>query len=76
MKRAKKRLPPILARLISSTRRADRAITRAIAAVQTSEKRILPKPKYSLAEIILQMPEGLPIDREWDEAPPVGREIL
>lgn len=69
MKRAKQKLPPI-------ARRPDHAITQSIAAVRASNKRILQKPRYSLAEIILQMPEGLPIDREWDEAPPVGREIL
>lgn len=75
MKRAKQRPHPSLAQLISSTPRADRAIDRS-PAVCTKEKRILRIPKRSLVEIILQMPEGLPLDLDFENAPPIGREIL
>lgn len=80
MKRAKQRLPSSLARLISSIHWANSAIPRSLGAVSASEKRILRKPKYSLAELILQIPEGVlpidPNDSEWDNMQPVGREIL
>lgn len=37
-----------------------------------------PRPRYTLAELLRQIPEGepLPIDREWEQAPPQGREQL
>lgn len=74
MKRAKQRLPSILAKLISGARRSDHAITQALAAVRASEKRIPPVPKRSLVEMILKIPEGLPLDLDFENAPPVGRE--
>lgn len=33
------------------------------------------RQRYSLADLLLQIPEGAPIDGEWDAMPPVGREI-
>ena len=33
------------------------------------------RPRYSLAELLLQMPEGSPIDEEWENIPPVGSEV-
>lgn len=33
------------------------------------------RPRYSLAEILLQIPEGAPIDEQWEPMPPVGREV-
>lgn len=33
------------------------------------------RPRYSLAELLLQIPEGAPIDAEREAMPPVGREI-
>lgn len=76
MKRAKQRLPSALARLITSSRRANRAITRTCAAVRASNKRIRKMRKYTLAELIAEMPDGLLVDRDWDNMQPVGREIL
>jgi len=40
MKRAKKRLSPILAKLITSTRSAKRVLTKAIAAVDASNRKL------------------------------------
>lgn len=36
------------------------------------------RPRYTLNELLEQIPPGeeLPIDREWEQAPPVGREQL
>lgn len=45
-------------------RRRPPALTRPVA-----------KPRYSLAQLLLDMPEGPPILREWDTMPPVGREV-
>lgn len=33
------------------------------------------RPRYSLAEMLLQIPEGAPIDEEWKTMPAVGREV-
>lgn len=33
------------------------------------------RPRYSLAEMLLQIPEGAPIDEEWETMQPVGREV-
>lgn len=33
------------------------------------------RPRYSLAELILQIPKGAPIDEEWETMRPVGREV-
>jgi len=78
MKRAKSRLSPTLLRLRASTSRAARAMIKSIAHVEKSNRRLAnPRPKYTLAELLAQMPPGeMPIDVEWDRAPPVGREIL
>jgi hypothetical protein len=77
MKRAKKRLSPILAQLVTSTRRANRAMTKAIATVDASNKRLTRrKPKYSLDELLAQIPPGdHNLFKEWDTGPPVGKEI-
>jgi hypothetical protein len=32
------------------------------------------KPKYKLEDLIAEMPAGLPIHKEWDTIPPVGKE--
>ena len=67
----------MLARMKASTRRADRAMTAAVTAISASNKRMArKKPKYTLAELIAQSPGGLCIDKDWDQAPPVGRELL
>ena len=77
MKHAKKRMLPMIARLNTSTRRADRAMTAAHAAIRASNKRLARKnPRYTLTELIGQSHGGLHIDKEWDLAPPVGRELL
>lgn len=34
------------------------------------------KPKYTLEELLAQMPEGLPRDEVWDDMAPVGQEII
>ena len=33
------------------------------------------RPRYGLGELLLEMPEGAPVDLEWDAMPLVGREI-
>lgn len=33
------------------------------------------RPHYSLADLLPQIPEGAPIDAEWDAIPLVGREL-
>jgi hypothetical protein len=77
MKRTKQKTRPVLMRLTASSRRAERALTTALADVSASNKRLTRKrPKYTLAELIAQSPGGLYIDRDWDQAPPVGRELL
>jgi len=37
--------------------------------------KIVARPRYSLADLLLQMPEGAPIDEEWEFMRPVGREV-
>ena len=77
MKRAKQRMLPMFARLKAGTRRADRAMTAALTAISASNKRMArKKPKYALAELIAQSPGGLYIDKDSDQALPVGRELL
>jgi len=55
MKLAKKRLSPIVRRLLSSTRGAKRAITKAIASVDATNRKLAMKrrkPQYSLDEML------------------------
>lgn len=33
------------------------------------------RPRYSLADLLLQIPDGAPIDAEWEAVQPVGREV-
>lgn len=40
-----------------------------------SLRRQAKKPRMNLAAFLMTIPEGDPIDREWDEMPAVGREI-
>jgi len=37
--------------------------------------KIVARPRYSLADLLLQMPEGIPIDEEWESMRLVGREV-
>lgn len=55
MKKAKMRTPPILAQLVSSTRRANRAIRSAVKYVVKSNRRLAKHKPISLA----QLPEAL-----------------
>ncbi len=77
MKRAKKRQPRFLRQLFSAPRGMKRYMNKAYAAIAASNKRMSKrKPRYSLAELLDQMsPDGFPIDREWQDAPLVGKEI-
>ena len=34
------------------------------------------KPKYTLSELLAQMPEGFPIEEVWSDMSPVGKEIF
>ncbi len=34
------------------------------------------RPKYTLSELLAQMPEGLPRDKVWDDISPVGQEVI
>jgi len=38
-------------------------------------RKTVTRPRYSLADLLLQIPEGAPIDVEWDTMPAVGQEI-
>ena len=83
MKQAKKRLLPTLAKLVSSTKRANRAMTGALAAVVASNKRIAKKeklatnrrPKYKLEDLMAEIPAETKF-KEIDWGPPVGKEII
>lgn len=33
------------------------------------------RPRYSLADLLLQMPDGAPINAEWEAIQPIGREL-
>lgn len=37
--------------------------------------KIVALPRYSLADLLLQMPDGAPIDAEWEASQPLGREV-
>jgi hypothetical protein len=37
--------------------------------------KIVARPRYSLADLLLQMPDGAPIDTEWEATQPIGREV-
>ena len=77
MKRAKKRIFPVLAILHASTRRAARAMAAADAAISASNEGLARKrPRYTLAELLAESPGGHFVDKDWDQAPPVGRELL
>jgi antitoxin component of MazEF toxin-antitoxin module len=34
------------------------------------------RPRYKLADLLAEMPEGLPRAEGWEDMPPVGREII
>lgn len=37
--------------------------------------KVVVRPRYSLAEMLQQIPEGAPIDEDWETMPAVGREV-
>jgi len=37
--------------------------------------KIVARPRYSLADLLFQMPEGIPIDKDWETMRLVGREV-
>jgi hypothetical protein len=76
MKKAKQRTPPILARLISSTRQANRSIDSALAYVAKSNRRLAKRNEGKLEQLMAEMPGGLPVDRAWDCLTPVGQEVV
>lgn len=76
MKKAKTRTPPILTQLVSSTRHANRAIRSAVTYVAKSNRRLTKNKPGSLAQLLAEMPEGLPINRDWDNLLPVGLEVV
>lgn len=76
MKKAKTRMPRILAQLVSSTRRANRAIRAALTNVAKSNRRLAKHKPGSLAKLLADMPEGLPISQAWDNLLPVGLEVV
>lgn len=59
MKKAKVRTPPILAQLVSSTRRAKRAICSAVAYVAKSNRRLAKHKPGKLEQLMAEMPEAL-----------------
>ena len=81
MKRAKKHLLPTIAKLYASTRRADRAMTDALAAVSASEKRIQKREQAhaKTKESLDQLLAAFDVDRHRGEVmafPPVGKELF
>lgn len=58
MKRAKKRGLPILSRLTSGARRADRALTSALAFVRASDRRLVRQRNVSSTELKALIDEG------------------
>jgi hypothetical protein len=80
MKQAKKRLLPTLAKLQSSTKRADRAMTQTLAAVAASNKRILRMEQRhaNTLESLKTMLAAFAAERHGGEVmawPYVGREV-
>jgi hypothetical protein len=79
MKQAKKRLLPTLARLYSSTRRADRALAKTFAAISASEKRMRRREQEHAGtrESLERMLASFDVARHGGEVmafPAVGRE--
>ena len=59
------------------THRNDSALRAMQDKIRAALADLRPTPHYSLKELLARVPaEGLPIDREFDTAPPVGREAL
>lgn len=76
MKQAKRRPHSLLAQFMSSTRRTSRAVSSAIAYVAKSNQRLEKHKTGRLAQLIAEMPEGLPRDSAWENMVPVGLEII
>ena len=59
------------------THRNDPALRAMQDKIRAALAELRPTPRYSLKELLARVPaEGLPIDSEFDAAPPVGREAL
>lgn len=76
MKKAKTRTPRILAQLVTSTRRAHRAIRASETYIAKSNRRLAKHKLGNLAQLLAEMPEGPPINRAWDNLLPVGLEVI
>lgn len=76
LKQAKRRTPSLLARLVSSTRRANRAISSAVAYVAPSNRRLARRNGGKLEQLLAEMPDGIPVDRAWDRLSPAGQEAV
>ena len=50
--------------------------SRTAAPVDAVDAAVPARGKYTLGELLSQMPEGAPIDLEWEMMRPVGREII
>ena len=65
------------AALQMKTHRNDPALRAMQDKIRAALADLRPTPRYSLKELLARVPaEGLPIDREFDAAPPVGSEAL
>ena len=65
------------AALQMKTHRNDPALRAMQDKIRAALASLRPTPRYSLKELLARVPaEGLPIDRGFDAAPPVGREPL
>lgn len=62
MKEARKRISPLLKKLLTSTRRADRAMKSGLANVSKSNRRILRKNLATVGEMRCFMRAAPPID--------------
>lgn len=81
MKRARKRLLPTIAKLYSSTRRAERAMAKTFAAVSASKQRIRRREQRhaSTRESLERMLATFDVERHGGEAmalSPVGTEVV
>lgn len=55
----------------------DPALLAMQAKIRAALASLRPPPRYSLKELLARVPaEGLPIDRDFDVAPPMGAEVL
>lgn len=78
MKYVKMRGSPTLSRLLSSTQLADMAINSAVADAATPNRRFSKHRvgRLGLAQLLAEMPTGLPVNQAGESLTPVGQEVV